>query len=117
MALVDLAEDRGIIIAAYIFTFFPWGMMYLRHFLRDCGCDDDLHKRRVFLIYSLSSIPAVAYMCFYIHLQRIAGNHQEMCLAIYGIMFVLFHIVKAIKLMVKGNDNASRGTDDLIMKV
>ncbi len=119
MAIAHLADNRGIVVAAYILAFFPWGMMYLRCFLKPhCKFQGNSEiARRTFLIQSITCLPGLAYLVFYIHLQRITDHYQETCLAIYAAMFVLVHILKTILMFVHRNDEHNVKSDPALASV
>lgn len=88
--LARLAEHPGIILLAYFCALLPLAAVYAVDFLTNDwkSIRDTRHRGHVHLAFSL---PPLAVVVFYIHLQRLAKDYKEMTLAIVAAVLCIMH--------------------------
>eukprot|EP00171_Calliarthron_tuberculosum_P020469 IDg20469t1 len=93
--LVCLADNPGIVFGAYIAAFLPLTIIYALDFISPKW--KSIRKtRHDGIVYLVSSILPLAFVVFYIHLQKLAEDYKEMAAATTAAVFCLVHIMRII---------------------
>eukprot|EP00171_Calliarthron_tuberculosum_P002857 IDg2857t1 len=93
--LVCLANNPFIVFAAYIAAFLPLTVIYALDFISP-KWKSVRKTRHEGIVYLFSSIPPLAYVIFYIHLQNLDKDYKEMAAATTAAVFCLVHIMRTI---------------------
>lgn len=93
--LAALAENRAVVVAAYLAAFFPWALMYAHDFIssrwRTVG-----ETRRTGYWHLITACFSLGYVVFYAHIQNVAKEYTEMSVAIVAIMLTLVHMARTV---------------------
>eukprot|EP00171_Calliarthron_tuberculosum_P017177 IDg17177t1 len=93
--LVCLAGHPGIVFGAYIAAFLPLTVIYALDFISP-KWKSIRETRNDGIVYLISSILPLAFVIFYIHLQKLAKDYKEMATAKTAAMFCSVHIMRTI---------------------
>lgn len=94
-ALVQYADDWRVVVFAYVGALLPWAVLQASDYINE-------RWKTVWRTFAIGSLQAVAslvclaYMVFYVHVQRVSGDFKEMAAGIYGCLFCLFHVLRIL---------------------
>lgn len=92
--IAKLADNPGIVAGAYVSAFLPWAVLYAFDFI-SAKWKSIKRTRRAGHFHLTVSLPPVAYIVFYVHLQRISGDFKEMWAAITAAVLCLFNVIRS----------------------
>lgn len=93
--LAHLADDKRLVVAAYVCAFIPWGFLYASDFISPNW--RTVRKTRLLAaLHLLVSVPPMSVVIFYSVVQNMKGDYKEMMAAILALVFSLYHVARTI---------------------
>ena len=91
--LARLADDKRLVVAAYVCAFIPWGFLYASDFI-SANWRSVRKTRLLALLHLLISVPPMGVVLFYSVVQDAKGDYKEMMAAILALVFSLYHVAR-----------------------
>ncbi len=93
--LARLADDKRLVIAAYVCAFIPWGFLYASDFI-SANWRTVRKTRLLAALHLLISIPPMSVVLFYSVVQDANGDYKEMMAAVLALVFSLYHVARTV---------------------